>query len=237
VSEDFGFRLLNVIVRHKIALYGICTVFAASVVAVMAGCSRSVRVLPKETFRNSVGMEMVALSTGYYVSRFETTQGEYESVVGSNPMSPSCSACPVANVTGQEAELFCVRLTELERSRGTLPKGYVYRLPSFSQWLEYVGDAPLAGSVTPVGGRGGANLDGPLPVGSGEVNSLGLYDLRGNVAEYLCEPYNTGSLTIVGAWWSEHRDEFLQLRNRSGFMNKDVKGTYVGFRCVLVRRE
>lgn len=179
-------------------------------------------------------MEMIRLSTGYYVSRYETTQEQYELVIGSNPMPRPCSRCPVANVTGDEALEFCARLTEFERGRGTLPEGYVYGLPTYAQYLQYVADAPLEGSVTPAGGRGGAHLNGALPVGSGEVNRLGIYDLRGNVSEYLSERYNTGSLTLVGADWNTHRSDFLTVRNRAGFMDKDRKGWNAGFRCVLV---
>lgn len=151
-----------------------------------------------------------------------------------NPMDPACSECPVGNVTGDEALAFCARLTEREAQRGMLPQGYAYRLPTFAQHLECVADAPLVGSVTPVGGRGGAHLKGPLSVGSGEVNKLGIYDLRGNVSEYLCEPYNTGSLTVVGPFWNTHREDFLAIYNRAGLMSKDKKGPNIGFRCVLV---
>lgn len=201
------------------------------------GCSNSVHPLPERAHVNSIGMELVALSTGYWVSRYETTQAQYDQVMGAPATPRVCATCPVGNVTGDEALEFCRRLTELERRRGTLPAGYSYRLPTYVQYLQYVADAGLPGSVTPVGGRGGTQLEGPLPVGSGEVNRLGLYDLRGNVAEYLSEPYKTGSLAIVGAWWNEHRKDFLAVRNRAGFMHKDEKGPNTGFRCVLVRVE
>jgi len=206
----------------------------AALLVALAGCSPGVSVAPGRSFKNAIGMEMIALSTGYYVSRFETTQGQYQLVIGANPMDPACLECAVGNITGDEALAFCERLTEREAQRGTLPPGYAYRLPTYAQYLEYVADAPLKGSVTPVGGRGGAHLRGPLPVGSGEVNRLGIYDLRGNVSEYLCEPYNTGSLTIVGAHWNTHRQDFLTVRNRAGLIKKDEKGPNIGFRCVLV---
>lgn len=205
----------------------------AGLLGAFGGCSSDVRVVPQRSFSNTVGMEMVALSTGYFVSRFETTQAQYMAVMGSNPMDPACPECPVGNITGDEALAFCARLSELESRHGTLPRGFVYRMATYAQYLEYVADAPLRGSVTPAGGRGGAHLAGPVPVGSGEVNKLGIYDLRGNVSEYLREASNTGSLTIVGAFWNEHREEFLAVRNRSGLMSKNEKGPNIGFRCVL----
>lgn len=197
------------------------------------GCADSVRLRQARSFTNSVGMEMIALSSGIYVSRYETTQKQYERVMGSNPMTPACPECPVANITGDEALLFCAKLTELERTCASLPARHVYRLPTYDEYLQYVADAPLRGSVTPRGGKGGAELRGPLPVGSGESNRLGVWDLRGNVSEYLCDRYNTGSLTIVGPFWNEHREDFLAVRNRGGFMRNDEKSPHVGFRCVL----
>jgi len=218
--------------RRPVGLWAALTALAG--LGLTVGCGSSVKPVPERTFTNSVGMEMVCLSVGYYVSRYETTQEQYEQVMGTNPMTPVCPRCPVGKVTGDEALEFCARLTALERERGTLPAGFVYHLPTYAQYLQYVADAPLAGSVTPAGGRGGTHLAGPLPVGSGEVNRLGLYDLRGSVSEWLCERYSTGSLTMVGAFWNEHREDFLTVRNRAGFMNKDEKGPNTGFRCVLV---
>ena len=176
---------------------------------------------------------MVKLSSGYYVSEFETRQADFETVMGSNPSIHRGPTLPVDNLTGREAEEFCAKLTELERAAGRLPKNCVYDLPTFDQWLEYTADASLEKSITPFG-TPGKEYDAPLPVGSGEVNRLGLYDLRGNVSEYSKDCYNTGSKLILGAWWNTHRTDFLQVKNRAGFMNANEKGLGVGFRCVLV---
>ena len=100
-------------------------------------------------FRNSVGMTMVKLSTGYYVSRYETQQREFEIVMGYNPSKHLGSCHPVETITSDEAEEFCRRLTELERKKGTLPEGFAYDLPTFSQWMEYVADARLDNAIVP----------------------------------------------------------------------------------------
>jgi formylglycine-generating enzyme required for sulfatase activity len=193
------------------------------------------KVCPEESFTNSVGMEMVKLSSGYYVSKFETRQVEFEAVMGVNPSIPRGAILPVNNLTGTDAEEFCVKLTDVERAAGRLPRGYVYSLPTFDQWLEYTADADLKGSITPFG-TPGREYAAPLPVGSGEVNRLGLYDLRGNVTEYSKDLYNTGSKLILGADYAQYQTDHLPIKNRAGFMNANAKSLAVGFRCVLVRQ-
>ncbi len=207
-------------------------VLALLMALAVRGCKPEVR--EADSFTNSVGMDMVKLSSGYYVSKFETRQTEYAEVMGSNPSVHQGSDLPVDNITGSEAEQFCAKLTEMERAAGRLPKGYAYNLPTFEQWLEYAADASLEGSITPFGTLG-REYDAPLPAGSGEVNGLGLYDIRGNVTEYSKDLYpSTGSKLILGAHFTEYRKDFLLVKNRAGFMNANEKGLGVGFRCVLV---
>ena len=211
------------------------------IATVAAGCEegdcRSVAAVPAESFTNSIGMQMIKLSSGYYVSKYETRQSEYHAITACNPSDCQCDDCPVENLTGAETLEFCRALTDREHAAGTLPHGYAYTLPTFEQWLEYAAGTPLEGSVTPAGGRGGSQFKCARPVGSGEVNRLGIYDLRGNVSEYARDLYTTGSQVIVGAWWNTHRKDFLRINNKAGFMSPTEKGGNVGFRCVLVRIE
>ena len=55
--------------------------------------------------------------------------------MGSNPSSTEFTPdLPVNKVTWHEAREFCRRTTEQECSRGTLPIGYLYRLPTEAEW-------------------------------------------------------------------------------------------------------
>lgn len=210
----------------------VALVSVLSTAMAVPGCGPEVR--EADSFTNSVGMEMVKLSSGYYVSKFETRQVEFEKVMGSNPSVHKGRGLPVDNMTGSVAEEFCVKLTEIDCDAGRLPKGYHYSLPTFEQWLEYAADASLEGSITPFG-TPGREYDAPLPAGSGEVNRLGLYDIRGNVSEYSKDLYpSTGSKLILGAHFTTYLEDFLPVKNRAGFMNADEKGLGTGFRCVLV---
>jgi formylglycine-generating enzyme required for sulfatase activity len=212
----------------------------AIVFATLLGCSgeRSGRKGKASSITNSLGMEMVQVDATYYMGKYEVRQADFQEVMGSNPSHfQGALQKPVEQVTDEEALLFCEKLTELEREKGTLPHGFVYRLPTVSQWRACARDAPLRGSVTPRGRD--PNPVSPKRVGSGEQNGLGIYDLRGNVQEWCRDRYNTGTLTLVGASWTTFRGEWYSLDNTSGFAWEDRKArSYtVGFRCVLERVE
>jgi formylglycine-generating enzyme required for sulfatase activity len=198
-----------------------------------------VTAIPEMNFTNSVEMVMVRISKGYWVSAYEVTQAQFEDVTGYNPSANKGPSLPIESLTIDEALGFCSKLTELEEKQGLLPEGFSYTLPTYKQWLQYVADAGLEGSVTPVGYHDGEILDSSLPVGSGEVNKLGIYDLRGNVCEWSIEPFQGFKTrpTILGASWNTHRKDFLSIYNKSGYTNRADKSLHVGFRCVLVRKE
>jgi formylglycine-generating enzyme required for sulfatase activity len=134
---------------------------------------------------------LVTLTRGFWMGRYEVTQGEYLAVMESNPSYfTGDTNRPVENVSWNDATNYCAKLTVRERAAGRLPAGWEYRLPTEAQW-EYAcragstnrfhyGDDPgyteLAnyawytintGSTQAVGGK--------LP------NQWGLYDMHGNV--------------------------------------------------------
>src|ERR1043166_3462509 len=96
-----------------------------------------------QTFTNSIGMAMVWMGEGYWVGKFEVTQKEYQAVTGKNPSKFKAERNPVERVSWHDAMAFCKALTEKERAAGTLPKGFVYSLPTEKQWDEFVGDSSL----------------------------------------------------------------------------------------------
>jgi len=102
----------------------------------------------------------VTISRGFWMGKYEVTQGEYLDVVGQNPSwftngttalgSGSGGSVtndllhPVEQVSWYDATNYCHLLTERERAAGRLPLGYEYRLPTEAQW-EY---ACRAGTTT-----------------------------------------------------------------------------------------
>ncbi len=190
---------------------------------------------------NGIGMEMVKLSTGYYVSKYETRQSEFEKIMSYNPSHFKSPDRPVENLTADEALEFCSKLTIYEKEKGFLPDGYVYSLPTYKQWFEYIADAGLEGSIT--GHRYPDDIwHGTQPVGSGEVNRLGIFDLRGNVCEYSIDLFSQdtklqrGTQLILGADYGSFRKEYLMIENKSGYLNRSDKSRATGFRCVLVEQ-
>ena len=176
----------------------------------------------------------VTLTNDFYMSKYLVTQWEYWEVMRINPsyftnrnwFGTSISQDlerPVENVSWNDATNFCGKLTALERAAGRLPAGWVYRLPTESEW-EY---ACRAGTTTPyyfgsAVRSGMANFDGqyehpPGPgessyhynedglylgvttaVGSYAPNAFGLYDMCGNVWEWCLDwygPYPSGSVS------------------------------------------
>ena len=178
---------------------------------------------PTEAIRydNESPQTEVTISQGFWMGRYEVTQGDYLAVIGSNPSAFLGDLNrPVEQVNWYGAANYCARLTDVERAAGRLPAGYVYRLPTEAEW-EY---AARAGTTTafhygPALRSGTENFDGrreydssvgtidnapgtylgrTTPVGSYEPNAWGLYDIHGNVWEWCQDwhgPYPGGYVT------------------------------------------
>lgn len=140
----------------------------------------------------------VSIAEGFWLSKYEVTQAQYEELTGENPSQGRGDPNrPVEMVSWNDAVRYCAMLTEREYLAGRLPPGYVYRLPTEAEW-EY---ACRAGSTTAYGfgddrsrlnqyawwgDNGGAY---PHPVGSAGPNAWGLYDMHGNVFEWCLDKY------------------------------------------------
>lgn len=146
----------------------------------------------------------VTLTRGFWMGVCEVTQAEYKAVMETNPSRfLGDPQLPVERVTWREAMDYCARLNQRHATDGTLPRGYLYRLPTEAEW-EYAcragttsrfnfGDDP-SGLLLPGYAWFGDNSDSaPHPVGTKTANAWGLHDLHGNVLEW-CLDAATGSL-------------------------------------------
>jgi formylglycine-generating enzyme len=146
----------------------------------------------------------VTLSKGFWISKYETTQGQWKRIMGRLPGElteelPAGDDFPVGNVNFMEAETFCTRLTEVAHQSGALEKDWELRLPTESQW-EY---ACRAGTTTATsfggglsskqanfkgrpynGAESGPSLNRAARVGSYPPNAWGLHDMHGNTFEW-----------------------------------------------------
>jgi len=135
----------------------------------------------------------VTLTKGYWMGQCEVTQAEYKGVRGANQSRFRGANLPVEKVTWDEAVAFCRELTELGREAGSLPEGYVYRLPTEAEW-EYACRAgttgPYAdGQLAELGWYGGNSGSQTHEVGQKRANAWGLYDMHGNVYEWCRDLY------------------------------------------------
>jgi formylglycine-generating enzyme len=153
----------------------------------------------------------VTFTRGFWMGKYEVTQGQWQKVVGDFPRKQPPGHgedFPVVEVNYAEAEGFCRKLTALARKSGELPEGWGARLPTEAQW-EY---ACRAGTTTATAfgdrlGRKQANFQGKPYNGAGEApalkraarvgnypaNAWGLHDMHGNVYEW-CRDWYHGKL-------------------------------------------
>jgi sulfatase modifying factor 1 len=152
----------------------------------------------------------VVLSRGFWMAKFEATQGDWKRVMGALPGEltaelPAGDSYPVGNVNFAEAEAFCAALTRQAREAGALPAPWEFRLPTEAQW-EY---ACRAGTTTATafgdnlsstqanfrgapynGGAPGPSLGKAAAVGSFPPNRWGLHDMHGNIFEWCRDWYH-----------------------------------------------
>ena len=81
----------------------------------------------------------VTLTRGFWMAKYETTQGQWTRIAGALPGAltaelPAGDGLPVGNVNFAEAEGFCRTLTERGRQSGALPNDWEFRLPTEAQW-------------------------------------------------------------------------------------------------------
>jgi|ETNmetMinimDraft_32_1059908.scaffolds.fasta_scaffold22678_2 formylglycine-generating enzyme required for sulfatase activity len=142
----------------------------------------------------------------FFIGEHEVTQREWEEIMGNNPSYfKNCGDnCPVEQVAYDDVQKYIRRLN--------IKTGLNYRLPTEAEW-EYA--AREGGRIVRFGtgkdtigpdeanfdasskykkpySRSGVYREKTVPVKSFSPNSLGLYDLSGNVWEWVQDWYDTG---------------------------------------------
>ncbi len=153
---------------------------------------------PREEVGEGLGydehLHRVTLSQPFYLGKYEVTQGQWTAVMGNNPSEfSSCGrTCPVDNVSYDDVQVFIEKLNALEGVE-------TYRLPTEAEWeyaarartqtVYYFGNAEnllehyaWCGNPHDTGWR-------THPVGRKLPNGFGLYDVFGNVAEWVADWY------------------------------------------------
>ena len=215
---------------------------------------RMVAVDPGRYIRVTDIQQTITLTKRFWIGTHEVSQKAYESLMGDNPSFFKGESLPVEKVTFEQAVAFCKALTIRDRKEGRIRQDMIYRLPTEAEW-EF---ACLGGATTPFSfgqespaaefvwsaENGG---DKTQPIGKKKPNAWGLYDMHGNVWEWvvdwfaphakdtqLTDPEGppTGEHKVFkGGGWS-HEAKFSRATSR--FMMAPNMGiNFVGFRVVL----
>lgn len=128
----------------------------------------------------------VKVEKAFYLARYETTQALWQKIMGENPADFKDPERPVENVSFKDIQKFITRLNQ------SSPNG-TYRLPTEAQW-EYAARAGTTtayffgsnpGLIDHFGWFAGNTPGGTQKVGLKNPNPWGLYDIIGNVAEWV----------------------------------------------------
>ena len=179
-----------------------------------------------EIFTNSLGMEFVLIPAGrfsvrwiiqndlgediprqrvvtiskpFYLGKRPVTQDEWQAVMGSNPADFQGEANPVEMVSWEDVQVFIQKLNAKEGGRK-------YRLPSEAEWEHasragsdtawFFGDNPVVLGEYAWFSENSQNST--HPVGQKKPNPWGLYDIYGNVWEWVEDWYDDNA-----AWHQE----------------------------------
>ncbi len=189
----------------------------------------------------------VEISNRFEIGKYEVTQAQWISVMGSNPSHFRGSALPVENVSWHSVREFVARLN---RAGGP----YLYRLPTEAEW-EYAARAgapgQFAGDLNDIAWHWANSENRTHEVGTKRPNDWGLHDMLGNVWEWCGDRYAADyySRSSISDPQGPRRGEFRVMRGGSWYRYawflrysarfRDRPGAahrHVGFRCVRIKR-
>ena len=133
----------------------------------------------------------VSIQKSFYIGKFEVTQAQWKKVIGTNPSYfqegkvSGADQHPVESVSWKDAQAFIKKLNQLEKGKAT------YRLPTEFEW-EYAARAGAQDDIawSEINATAQIAKQTTQPVGQKIPNAWGLYDMLGNVWEWVDDYYN-----------------------------------------------
>lgn len=203
---------------------------------------------------NETPARYVMISNDFWIGQFEVTQAQWYAVMGNNPsdfksdkVGEDSRNFPVENVSWDDAQQFISRLNARDSKQ--------YRLPTEAEWeyacksggkdQNYCGGNDLSALAWYDGNSG----DRTHRVGTKRPNGLGIYDMSGNVSEWVSDWYGgnyyaqgpgtaidpagpaRGEIRVLrgGGWFSSPSAVRASNRNNA---SPDNRHSSIGFRLV-----
>ncbi|HEV2965628.1 MAG TPA: bifunctional serine/threonine-protein kinase/formylglycine-generating enzyme family protein [Chthoniobacterales bacterium] len=230
-----------------------------------ARLEKSLGPAPGQPFINSLGMKFVPVGD-IRVSIWETRVQDYATFLQATGRRyeptdfQQAPTHPIVKVNWFDAVAFCKWLTDKEHDENLIEDRQSYRLPTDKEWSQAVGlqneiggtpqardgkiknEFPWGKQWPPPASAGNYGIPqkrgATAPVGSFKANSLGLYDLGGNVWEWCTDTYKGGSggtrdwgVLRGGSWATTNKLE-MQSSYRN-VVDRNERDVIYGFRCVL----
>jgi formylglycine-generating enzyme required for sulfatase activity len=162
----------------------------------------------------------IVIEKGFWIGKTEVTQAAYLRVMGTNPSRYPGAQHPVEQVDWQSARSYCSLVG--------------MRLPTESEW-EFAAaggvDAPRYGPLDSIAWYDPNSRDSTHDVAQKMPNRYGLFDMLGNVWEWVEDQSNVDPHRKImkgGSFYNIARD--LRMPNRETPV-EDLRHRNVGFRC------
>ena len=151
-------------------------------------------------------MHHVTIAKSFAIGKTEVTQAQWQAVMGNNPSNfTTCGdTCPVEQVSWDDVQAYIKKLNA--------KTGKNYRLPTEAEWeyacrageqQEYCGSDSADSVSWNSFNSGSFFFNTPHPVATKQANGFGLYDMSGNVWEWVEDSYHdnyAGAPTDGSAW-------------------------------------